>query len=196
MASRYLQRLVEAGADALAFAKYKTDFVPFEDAHVGPTDRAGNGDTRGYPSLMMVSGRREVFVGMAFGEVAEITEVDNERGFFVRIRCPSNLSCLAEYAYYQQLETLQNIINEDELYTGWIPGNSWWTCEESTAPEADRSLCIASQVNPATLILCCRDTSLKRNLKIFLGDSKDTAATTGSLVVRDVAEAQDYCRTG
>ncbi|KAJ7136470.1 hypothetical protein C8R43DRAFT_955697 [Mycena crocata] len=122
--------IIDGGSRSLAFAQYKTDFVPWEEANVGPTHNSVSGDTFDHPRVMIKANSREMFVARAFGEIAEIVPVvSNEHGFYVRLCCPSNASCAAEDVYFMQAEKLQNIINEDELTSGDIPGASWFTAK-------------------------------------------------------------------
>ncbi|KAJ7162730.1 hypothetical protein C8R43DRAFT_947205 [Mycena crocata] len=130
MISPYLQYIIDGGARSLAFAEYKTDFVPWEEANVGPTDNSVSGDTFDHPKVMIKANSREMFVARAFGEIAEIVgEMENEHGFYVRLCCPTNASCATEDVYLMQADKLQNIINEDELTSGDIPGPSWFTAQ-------------------------------------------------------------------
>ncbi|KAJ7156445.1 hypothetical protein C8R43DRAFT_1125643 [Mycena crocata] len=127
----YLRRYLDGGDKTLGFSRYMVDFVPFEDANVPPTDSQPLGDTRHHPTLMIRANTTDVFVCMAFGEIGEIISTDRRSGFWIRLRCPARASCAAHYAYIMQLETLQQIVDDDELSTGSIPGTSWFLPAEA-----------------------------------------------------------------
>ncbi|KAJ7136462.1 hypothetical protein C8R43DRAFT_1132356 [Mycena crocata] len=153
MSTPFLRHYIDAGPASLGFGKYMQDFEPTRDCSIG------EGSLFTFKSIQATrlletsptSSRRgfvKTYRTSAFGEVDAVLLKGDKRSICLRLKCPSDASCVAREAYNAQLSVLQSVIDMDSLSTDSDVHGTWFCSTTMNADQLLRQGCFHIQIAP------------------------------------------------